>query len=97
MDLQDVAKDMVGKNDYQINQRMSRLMKANPNYKNLGQSNRKLVLSIIDKYKDQARHGIKPSFSKIKDEKYHLYKNRLKLGLSPEDLKQTNKLLDSLK
>jgi hypothetical protein len=97
MDLQDVTKDMVNQNNYRLTQRMGELMQTNPRYRNLSGANRELIFSIIKKYQEEARHGIKPSLSTVREDKYKLYENRIKLGLSPEDLAQINELLDSFK
>ena len=97
MDLQDVTKDIADQNNYRLSQRMEEMMRVNPGYKNLNASNRELIFSLIKKYQEKVRHGIKTSPLTIREDKYHLYENRFKLGLSPEDLEQINKLLDSFK
>lgn len=95
MDLNDVTKDMANQTDYRITQRMEELMRTNPNYRNLDGANRELVMNIIRKYKEKIRKGIKPSGLTVREDKYHLYENRVKLGLTTYDLDQINKLLDS--
>jgi hypothetical protein len=97
MDLQDVTKDMVNQTNYRLTQRMEELMRTNPRYQNLSGANRELIMSLIKKYQDEIRHGLKPSLAVVREDKYKLYENRLKLGLSPEDLAQINQLLDSFK
>ncbi|MFA6194225.1 MAG: hypothetical protein WC719_00575 [Patescibacteria group bacterium] len=94
MDLKDVTKDLTSQTDYRITQRMEELMRTNPNYKNLDGANRELVLSLIKKYKEKIRKGIRPSGLTVREDKYHLYENRVKLGLTHYDLEQINKLLD---
>ncbi len=94
MDLKDITKNLTDQTDYRITQRMEELMRTNPNYKNLDGANRELVLSLIKKYKEKIRKGIKPSGLTVREDKYHLYENRIKLGLTPYDLEQINKLLD---
>jgi hypothetical protein len=97
MDLKDVTKDMTNQTNYRITQRMEELMRTNPRYKNLDGANRELVLNLIKKYKEKIRQGIKPSSLTIREDKYHLYENRVKLGLTEYDLEQVNNLLDSFK
>lgn len=97
MDLQDVTKDLSSQNYYRLSQRMEEMMRTNPGYKNLSAANKELIFDLIKKYQEKIRHGIKPSLLTIRDDKYHLYENRFHLGLSPEDLEQINKLLDSFK
>jgi len=94
MDLKDITKNLTDQTDYRITQRMEELMRTNPNYKNLDGANRELILSLIKKYKEKIRKGIKPSGLTVREDKYHLYENRVKLGLTPYDLEQINKLLD---
>ena len=97
MDLQDVTKDLTNNKNYVIGQRMEKLMRTNPGFINLDGANRDLVLNLIDKYKEKIRRGIKPSLLTIREDKYHLHQNRIKLGLSFTDIEQINKLLDSFK
>ena len=95
MDLKDVTKNMTDQTDYRLTQRMEEMMRINPNYKNLDGANQELIMNLIKKYKEKIRHGIKPSGLTIREDKYHLFENRVKLGLTRQDLDQINKLLDS--
>jgi len=97
MDLKDVTNDLTAQTNYRITQRMEELMRTNPNYKNLNGANRELIMNLIKKYKEKIRKGIKPSSLTVREDKYHLYENRIKLGLTPYDLEQINELLDSFK
>lgn len=97
MDLQDVTKDLASKENYEISRRLQKLIQANPSFSNLDESNRELILKLVNKYKEKIRLGIKPSLITIREDKYHLYENRIKMGLTPTDLGQINKLLDSFK
>lgn len=97
MDLQDVTKDLASKENYEISRRLQKLIQANPSFSNLDESNRELILKLVNKYKEKIRLGIKPSLITIREDKYHLYENRIKMGLTPTDLRQINKLLDSFK
>ncbi len=97
MDFSDVTKDITEQNNYRLAQRMEKMMRVNRSYKNLNEHNKELIFKIIKKYQHNLRHGIKPSYSMIREDKYYLYENRFKLGLSPIDLKQIGKLLDSFK
>ncbi len=97
MDLQDLTKDLANQENYRITRRMEELMRTNPNFRNLDSGNRELILKLINKYKEKIRRGIKPSSITIREDKYHLYQDRIKLGLTPTDLEQINDLLDSFK
>lgn len=94
MDLKDVTKNLTSQTNYRLTQRMEELMRTNPSYKNLDGANRELVLSLIKKYKEKIRQGIKPSGLTVREDKYRLYENRVKLGLTRYDLDQINELLD---
>ncbi|MFA5155347.1 MAG: hypothetical protein WC453_02835 [Patescibacteria group bacterium] len=97
MDLQDLTKDITDQNNYRLAQRMEKMMRLNPGYKNLSAANRTLIMDMIKEYQEKVRHGIRTSDATVRKDKYRLYQNRFKLGLSPEDLEQINKLLDSFK
>ncbi len=97
MDLKDVTKDLSDQTNYRLTQRMDELMRTNPNYRNLEGANKELVLNLIKKYKEKIRKGIKPSSLTVREDKYHLYQNRIKLGLTHQDLEQINDLLDGFK
>ncbi len=97
MDLQDITKDLTAQTNYRITQRMEEMMRTNPNYRNLDGANREVIMDLIKKYKEKIRHGLKPSRLTVRDDKYHLYEDRVKLGLTHYDLEQINKLLDSFK
>ena len=97
MDFKDVTKNLANQTSYRLEQRFNRMMRLNPRYKNLDRDNRRLVLDILEKYKDKARSGVKPSRLTIKADTYRLYKDRLKLNLSTNDLKQIRELPYSFK
>ncbi|NCN99910.1 hypothetical protein GW920_02200 [Candidatus Falkowbacteria bacterium] len=97
MDLKDVTEDLSNQYNYRIEQRLEEMMRTNPNYKNLDRHNRELILDLIKKYKEKIRKGIKPSRLTVREDKYYLHQNRIKLGLTYRDLEQINKLLESFK
>jgi len=97
MDLKDVTDNLSDQYNYRIQQRMEELMRTNPSYRNLDHKNRELIMDLIHKYKEKIRKGIKPSRFTVKEDKYYLFHNRIKLGLSYSDLEQFNDLLDSFK
>ncbi|MFA5000173.1 MAG: hypothetical protein WC545_02345 [Patescibacteria group bacterium] len=97
MDLKDVSKDLTKQTAYRLEQRFLRLLRTNPRYKNLDAGNRDLILDLLDKYKDKLRHGIRPSRLTIKKDMYRLYRNRLELKLTYNDLDQIRDLLEEFK
>jgi len=97
MNLQDVTSNFTHQNNERILKRFNDMIATNPRYRNLSESNQKILLDLLKKYKEILRKGLKPSRLMIRDDKYHLYQNRIKLGLSETDLDQIKNLLDSFK
>lgn len=97
MDLQDITKDVVNRQNFRISRQLEDLIRINPRYRHLDESNRKIILDLVMGYKEKVRRGIRPSRVTIREDKYYLYQNRFKLKLSPQDLSVINKLLDSFK
>jgi len=97
MNWSDVTADFTNQNSYTLKQRLTRLMRLNPDFKNLDKDNINLVFKLLKKYQDKLRSGLKPSRSTIREDKYYLYEHRIKLGLSDEDLRQLGHLLESFK
>lgn len=97
MNLQDVTSDFVHQNNEIILKRFNNMIATNPRYHNLSEDNQKIILDLLKKYKDILKKGLKPSSLMIKEDKYRLYQNRIKLGLSEVDFVQIKKLLDSFK
>ncbi len=97
MDLNSVADDLVEQTDYRLDQRFDKLMRTNPRYKNLDAENRELIMDLIQKYKKKIREHAYPSSLTIRHDLYHLYQNRIKLGLTYNDLDQIKELLESFK
>jgi len=97
MDLKTVTKNLQGETDYRIDQRFDELMRRNPRYKNLDADNRKLIMDLIKKYKNKILEHNYPSSLTIRDDMYHLYQDRNKLGLTHNDLNQIRDLLESFK
>jgi hypothetical protein len=97
MDLHDITnpKDLAHQTDYWIEKHFEDLLYQSPHYRNLGHDVQQLILGLVKKYKEKFRHGIKPSYSTIKEDKYYFYEHRIKLGLKQMDLDQINDLLDS--
>jgi len=97
MILKDVTKNLRHQTDYRIEQRFQELLRTNPNYRNLGDENRELILDLIKKYQTKARRGLKTSDYTIRHDMYDLYQHRFKLGLTEYDLDQIRDLLHDFK
>lgn len=97
MNFQDVTQDLAHQSNVKLLKRFNNMIATNPRYSNLSESNQKMILDLLKKYKEIIKKGLKPSRTMIQDDKYHLYQNRVKLGLSEVDLDQINDLLSSFK
>jgi len=97
-DLSDLAnKKLLRETNKKTAEKLGRLIATNPKYKNLDDSNRKVIMDILDKYEKRIEKGYTITSVMVKADRFKLYQNRIKLGLSSTDLKQIYKLLDSFK
>lgn len=83
--------------DYEFENRLNKLVHDNYRYRNLDAKNREIVLDLVKKYKTHLRKGIGISYNNIRNEGYGLYKNRLKLNLTEEDIKDIKEILGMFK
>jgi len=97
MDLKSVASNLKDQTDYRLEQRFEELMRRNPRYQNLDSANRQLIMELIKKYKKKLLDHSYPSRLTVREDMYHLYQNRIKLGLTYNDLDQIKELLESFK
>ncbi|HPY08469.1 MAG: hypothetical protein ACOX0H_02175 [Patescibacteria group bacterium] len=97
MQLKDVTKNLKDQTDYRLDQRLDKMFRVNPRYKHLDAQDREIILDLLKKYKEKRRRGIKASRLSIKNDMYYLYHNRIKLGLTKNDLDDIRDLLLSLK
>jgi len=97
MDIDDLLKDAQHIPDYMFARRLNKLVRENSRFRNLDSKNRELVLDITDKYRDKLRRGIRISALTIRNDTYRLYRNRLKLGLTEEDLDDIKDILNMFK
>jgi hypothetical protein len=97
MELKDVTKNLKDQTSYRLEQRFKEMMRTSPHYRNLDAANQKLIMDLITKEKRKAIQGIKTSGYTIREELYHLYQDRIKLGLTYHDLDQIKELLESFK
>ena len=97
MDMSDFTKNLGHTTDYNIKRRLNKLVRDNYRYQNWDESNKKVVLDLVKKFKPYLRKGIKISERTIRDESYRLWQNKLKLGLTEEDLKDIKEFLRGLR
>ncbi|MBN2854265.1 hypothetical protein JXK06_01885 [Patescibacteria group bacterium] len=97
MKITDITNNLANETNERIILKFERLMAKSSRFKNLDKANRQVIINLIKKYKDRIEKGIKPTRLMIKRDRFRLYENRIKLGLTEVDLKQIYSLLESFK
>ncbi|MFH1522595.1 MAG: hypothetical protein ABIE43_02110 [Patescibacteria group bacterium] len=97
MDIKDLLKDAQNLTDYEFEQKLNKLVRDNYRYRNLDSKNKEIVFDLIKKYRTYLRKGIGISYSARQNEMYKLYKNRMKLDLTEEDLKDIKEIIGMFK
>jgi len=97
MDIKDLMKNAKNLKDYEFERKLNELIRNNYRYSNLNSGNKKIVLDLVKKYKSYLRKGIGISSTNLRNETYRLHKNRLKLDLTEEDLKDIREILGELR
>lgn len=91
------SKKLLKETNKKTAQKLASLIATSPKYKNLDKENRKVILDILKKYENRIEKGYTITSTMIKTDRYKLYNDRIKLGLSSVDLKQIFSLLNSFK
>ncbi len=97
MNIKDLMKNVKDLTDKEFERKLNKLVRDNYRYKNLNEDNRKIILEIVDEYKDILRDGRSISYDRRYKDLYKLRKNKIKLGLSDEDLKDIKNIIDSFR
>jgi len=66
-------------------------------FSNLDEKNRKIILDLVNGHYDLFRESRWPKDADIREETYKLYKDRIKLGLTEDDLKDIKEVLEMFK
>ncbi len=77
--------------------RLNDFLRYKSEFKNISGENKKIVLSLIKKHLSDIRNGIGISDYVIRQEMYKLHEDRLKLGLSEDDLEDIKEILNLFK
>jgi len=96
MALLKIAQDAKKMTSYRLDQKLDEFFRKNPSFRNL-RDNQDLIFEIISKYKDKSRRRISTSRLTVRRDMYRLYKDRVKLGLTLNDLNDLRDLLASFK
>lgn len=97
MSLQEITKDLGKQTEYRLDQRFDTLLRRNPRYRHLDSGDQQIIKDLLEKYKEKKRKGISISGLSVRRDMYSLYHNRIKLGLTLNDLDDIRDLLTSLK
>lgn len=97
MDVNDLMQNAKDLTDKEFEYKLNKLVLENWRYANLDSSNKKIVLDLVKKYKKRLRDGLGISERVLRNEMYRLRRDRLKLGLSEEDVKDIKEILYTLK
>ncbi|MCX6792420.1 MAG: hypothetical protein NTY12_00110 [Candidatus Falkowbacteria bacterium] len=68
-----------------------------PQFSNLSQDNKKILLDLIHKHIDMIRKGVGISAYVIQQETHRLYENRLKLKITEKDLEDIREIMGLFK
>ena len=97
MDIKDLVGDAKNLTDWEFERRLNKLVRDNSRYYNLDDKNKKVILDLVKKYKPKLRKGIGISSTNLDLDRYRLRRDRLKLGLSEEDLKDMDEFIKGFK
>ena len=97
MNIKDLLKNVKGSTTYELEQKLNKLVRENYRYKNLDSGNRKIVMDLIKKYRKRLLDGVGISYDTVQREMYKLNRNKLKLKLTDEDLKDIKEILNALR
>ncbi|MDO8259883.1 MAG: hypothetical protein Q7T50_00090 [Candidatus Magasanikbacteria bacterium] len=93
MGIDDLLKDAQNLTDEQFENRLNRLVHENSSFQNLDHENKKVVVEIFRRFKERLRKGYGISSRTIRDESMRLYKNRVELGLTEEDMRDIKDIM----
>lgn len=93
MNIQDLMEDVKNLRDWEFERRLHKLIRENYKYKNLDKGNQKLIMGLVKKYKPYLLKGIGISTLRIRDEMLRLRRDRVKLDLTENDLRDINSIL----
>ena len=97
MDIKDLLEDAQNLTNYEFEQKLNKLVRDNYHYRNLSSDNKEIILDLIKKYKPYLRKGIGVSSLAMRNDLYRLYRNRLKLDLTQEDLDDIKEILGTFR
>lgn len=97
MDLKDFFKDIKSKPSYIVERNLNELVRKNHHFSHLNEKNKKLVLSLVKRYKKKVRTGVGVSQYVINRDMYKLYQKRYDEDLTEVDRKHIRDILENFK
>ena len=97
MDIEDLLEDVKNLTNYEFERKLNKLVRDNYQYRNLSSDNKKIIFDLVKKYKPYIKKGIGISSVTIRNDLYRLYRHRLKLNLTEEDLDDIKEILGMFK
>ena len=97
MDIEDLVNDAKNLTDWEFERKLNKLVRENSKYRNLDENNKKVILDLVKKYKPKLRKGIGISHTNLRNDMYRITKDRNKLGLTREDLKDVDNFIKAFK
>jgi hypothetical protein len=93
MDTKNFVRDFKNLPSDQFRRKLNEIVRTNSRYSNLDEKNKKVIFDLLHKHKDHINSGIGIPADTLQRESYHLYQNRIKMGLTDEDLKDVKEFL----
>jgi hypothetical protein len=97
MDIAELTKKLKDEPLWKFERELNDLIRKNSKYYNLDQKNKDVIMDLIKKYLENIREGRGISSYALQQESLHLWQNRIKLGLTDEDLKDIKEILAMFK
>jgi len=97
MDIKNLVKDFKDLPSDLFKRKLNEIVRTNSRFTNLDEKNKKTILDLLTKHKDKVKNGIGISADTLERESYKLYNDRIKMGLTDEDLKDVKDVLGMFK
>jgi Asp-tRNA(Asn)/Glu-tRNA(Gln) amidotransferase C subunit len=97
MDVEELTKKLKDEPLWKFERELNELIRHNSNYYNLNTKNKEIIINLIKKHLDDIRQGRGISSYVLQQESLRLWQNRVKSGLTEEDLKDIKEILGMFK
>ena len=93
MDVKDLLKNAKDMQSYELERKLNKLVRENYRYRNLGTKNKKVLLKYIKEYISKIKRGHSITSETVRRDTLRLHKQREKLDLTLEDMKDFKEVL----